>query len=205
MAALPFPQFLKRYGIMLLFAATPNIVPGAVMEKRRKGYFAIGSLKDVLGGTAASWASKLQGANLVYGTVERQFNLKGKASLKEFGLEISGGLQRAKSVTFSISGVRARTFMSQSKLALVPKIHSLRKADRRLWRQVLNNNWIADYTYYATEATVVFNVASGVDLKGEIENRINISGTAGIKWKSNRSFTITRNDAVPFGFSGWKI
>jgi hypothetical protein len=204
MAALPFPQFLKRYGIMLLFAATPNVVPGAVMEKRRKGYFAIGSLKDVLGDTAATWTSKLQGANLVYGTVERQLNLKGKASLNEFGVEIGGGLQRAKSVTFSISGVRARIFVSQSKLTLVPKIHRLRKTDRRMWKQI-NNNWIADYTYYATEATLEFNVGSGVDLKGEIENRIKLSGNAGVKWKSNRSFTLTRNDAVPFGFSGWRV
>ena len=91
MAALSFPQFLRRYGIKLLVTSTPDIVPGAVIERRKKGYFKYGHLQAILGGDDASWACRLQPANFVYGTIERTLSLKAKASLSEFGVSIGGG------------------------------------------------------------------------------------------------------------------
>ncbi len=204
MAKLPFPQFLSRYGIKLLFTATPDVVPGTIIDKRKKGFFGIGTLKQVLGGGPAKWATKLQPGNLVYGTIERALSLKGKASLNEFGVAISGGLRRARSVTFEITGVKVRTFKTQSMITISPALHKLRKSNKQLWKMV-NNNWIADYVYYASEATVKFFVNGGVNLKADIQNRLKVSGEAGVQWKSNRSFTITNNQEVPFGFSGWKV
>lgn len=59
--------------------------------------------------------------------------------------------------------------------------------------------------YYASEMTVTLKVDAGIILKGDIENRVKVSGGAGIAWTSNRSFIITKNEEVPFGFSDWKI
>ena len=204
MSSLPFSQFLNRYGIKLLFAAVPTIVPGAVVKKRNKGYFAVGNLRQALGGSDADWETELLPANLVYGTVDRTLSLNGKASLKEFGIDIEGGLKKANSVTFKITGVKSQVFKNQSRILLVPRIFALRTSNIVMWQQ-LNNNWIIDHTYYATEATVEFNVDSDVNLQGEVQNRITVSGNTTIEWKSKRSFIITQNDAVPFGFSGWRV
>lgn len=204
MAKLPFPQFLNRYGIKLLFSATPDVVPGVIIEKRKKGFFVIGKLDHVLGGGAAKWATKLQPANIVYGSVERTLSLKGKTSLNEFGVKVGGGLKHASSVSFQITGVKARTFETQSMITIWPKIDKIRMSNKQMWKMI-NNNWIADHVFYATEVTVQFKVETGTNLKADIENRVNVSSGVGIDWKSNRSFAITNNQEVPFGFSGWKI
>lgn len=204
MASLPFPQFLRRYGITLLFASDPGVVPGAIIEKRGKGYFCAGTLAQIFGDPPPAWDTALQPANLVYGTVERSLSLTGKASLDELGINIDGGLSKAKSVNFFISGVKCRVFVNQSKILLIPRIQELRKKNKALWKLV-NNNQIADYTYYATEVTAEFDVEGGVDLKAEIDNRITVVGNAAIDWKSKSKFVISNNDFIPFGFSGWTV
>lgn len=204
MSSLPFPQFLNRYGIKLLFASTADIVPGTILDKKRRGYIPIGHVEHVLGGPSKIWSSKLQPANFVYGTIKRNLSLKGKVSLVQFGIAVSGGLKNARSVTFEISGVKARSFKTQSKITILPQIQKIRRKNRRLWR-IINNNWFADYVYYASEAKVTFSVAGGADLKAGIEKRVKISAGANINWESNRSFTITNNVKVPFGFSGWRV
>jgi hypothetical protein len=204
MPNITFSQFLNRFGIKLLFSADPTLVPGAVIDKRKKGYFAIGALKEVLGGSDVDWETELLPANLVYGTVEREISLEGKASLKEFGMDIKGGLERASSVTFKITGVKSRIFKKQSSLLLAPQLFKLRDTNKNTWKRI-NNNWIADHTYYATEATVEFVVDSSVNLEADLKDRLELSGNAAIEWKSKRSFVITQNDLVPFGFSGWRV
>ncbi len=204
MSSLPFPQFLKRYGITMLFASDPGVVPGAIIEKRRQGYFSAGTLEQVFKDPPPAWDTALQPANLVYGTVERSLSLSGRASLDEFGIGIQGGLSRAKTVNFYISGVKCRVFVNQSKIMLIPRLQQLRKNNKVLWK-LLNNNIIADYTYYATEVTAEFVVDGNVDLQAEIQNRITVIGNAAVDWKSKSKFVISNNDAVPFGFSGWTV
>lgn len=202
MSNLPFPQFLKRYGITLLFASDPSVAPGAIIEKRKRGYFCAGTLAQVFKDPPPAWDTILQPANLVYGTVERNLSLSGKASLDEFGININGGLTKARSVNFFISGVKCRVFVNQSKILLIPRLQELRRSNKDLWKLV-NNNMIADYTYYATEVTADFEVEGGVNLQAEIENQISVTGNAAIDWKSKSKFVISQNDAIPFGFSGW--
>ena len=62
-------------------------------------------------------------------------------------------------------------------------------------------------TYYATEANVSFAAPGGADLKASVEKEggVHVSGSAAVQWTSKKSFTITQNDAVPFGFRGWKV
>lgn len=204
MPGLPFPQFLKRYGITLLFSSDPGVKPGAIIEKRRQGYFSAGTLEQIFKDPPPAWDTALQPANLVYGSVDRSLSLNGKASLNELGISIDGGLSRARSVNFYISGVKCRVFVNQSKITLIPRLQELRRDNKPLWKLV-NNNIIADYTYYATEVTAEFDVDGSVDLKAEIENRIRVGGNAAVSWQSKSKFVISNNEAVPFGFSGWMV
>jgi hypothetical protein len=204
MASLPFPQFLQRYGITLLFAGKPSIIPGTLIERRQRGYFDVGSLEQVLNGPPADWETYLQTANFVYGNIERSLSLAGKASLDELGISINGGLGQARAVTFNITGVKCRTFVRQSKISLIPRLQELRKTNKSLWRLV-NNNWIADNTYYATDVSVEFDVDGNIDLQAEIKTNLTLAPSANIDWKTKSKFVISNNDAVPFGFSGWRV
>lgn len=204
MAPLLFPQFLNRYGIKLFFSSVSDTKPGAIIKRQKRGFFVIGTLDDVLEGGSTRWASKLQDADFVYGRVDRTLSLKGKASLKEFGVSIDGGLNRASAVTYQITGVKARSFKTQSRIKILPELENLRLTNKAKWK-LINNCWIAEYVYYATEFTVKFDAATGVKLKADVEKKIKITGEAELNWKTDRSFTITNNLEVPFGFSGWQV
>jgi hypothetical protein len=204
MAHLPFPQFLQRYGITLLFSSDPGIIPGTILEKRRRGYFSAGRIDQLFNDPPPAWDTRMQPANLVYGTVQRSLSLNGKASMDEFGINISGGLASARSVDFFISGVQCRTFVNQSKITLIPRLQDLRKNDKALWKLV-NNKQVADYTYYATEITVAFEAEGKADLQAELQNKIVVTGNTSLEWKSSSRFVISNNDDIPFGFSGWVV
>jgi hypothetical protein len=211
MPALDFPQFLKRFGIQLLGVANTDVAPGEVVDKAKKGFMPQGHLQEILTSQpSAFWDTEFNRANMVYGTVERTFSLAGRASLTEMGVQISGGLRSAKSVTFSITGVNARTFINgpghASMFSLVPLVNHLKEADRPRWKLV-NGKWIVTETYYATEATVSFQTSGGVNLKAQVDEAggVQAGGDGKVEWTSKKSFTITQNDGVPFGFRGWKV
>jgi hypothetical protein len=205
MAQIAFPQFLRRYGIKMLITSTPDIIPGAIIERRKRGYFKYGHLREVLGGDEASWRVELKPANFIYGSVERSLSLSGKARLNEFGVVIGGGLSRAKKVRFDLQNVQARVFVKRSKLSLIPELFDLRERNRRLWKRALDNKWVADYTYYATEVRFSFETEGGVDLEADISDQLVVSANAVVEWKSKKSFVVTNTNEVPFGFSGWKL
>lgn len=211
MAALEFPEFLQRYKLQLLAVSTDDVIPGAVVDKQRKGYAPQGHLQEILTGEPSTfWEIELNQANLVYGTTERMFGLSGKASLSEMGVVIEGGLSRAKSATFAITGVYAKTFSDgpghASMFALVPKIHALKRDDKERWKLV-NGKWIVLETFYASEATVSFETSGNVDLKADVEEAggVSVSGGGAVTWKGKRSFTIAGNNQVPFAFRGWQV
>jgi hypothetical protein len=206
MAPIPFPQFLNRYGIKILVASTPDIVPGAIIERRKRGFFKYGHLRDVLGGSQKSWDVKLQPANFVYGTVERKLSLIGKASLNEFGVTIGGGLAGAKSVRFEIENVKARILVNRDKLRLIPLLFKFRKQNRKQWNKLLNDKWVADYTYYATEVIFCFDTEKHVNIRTETTGKIRVLAAGGsFGWNSSGRLVVTNTDEVPFGFSGWKL
>jgi hypothetical protein len=205
MAQLSFPQFLRRYGIKMLVTSTPDIVPGAIIERRRRGYFKFGHLREVLGGSDASWRYRLQPANFVYGTVERSLSLASRSRLNEFGVVIGGGLSRARSVRFDLQNVQARILLHRSKLSLIPELAAVRERNRRMWNKTLDDKWVADYTYYATEVRFTFATQGAVDIEAEIADDLVVSGDARVEWTSKKSFVVTNTAEVPFGFSGWKL
>jgi len=211
MAALKFPDFLKRFQLQLLGVATDDVLPGAVVDKARRGYMPLGHLSEILEGEAlAYWQTEQNPANIVYGSVEREVSLGGKASLSEMGILVSGGLTRASAATITITGILARTFLNgpghASMFSLSPRLFALKKADRARWKLV-NNHWIVVETYYASEVTVDFTTSGNVDVKADIEaeGSVNLSGGATANWKGKRSFTVAQNDRVPFAFRGWQI
>jgi len=183
-----------------------RIVPGAIIERRKRGFFRYGHLRAVLGGSQKSWDVKLQPANFVYGTVERKLSLSGRASLNEFGVTIGGGLARARSVRFDIQNVKARSFVKRDKLSLIPLLFKYRKQDRKQWNQLLNDKWVADYTYYATQIILSFDTDINVNIRADTRGRISVASASGLfRWNSNGHLVITNTDEVPFGFSGWKL
>ena len=211
MPALDFSEFIRRHGLQLLTVSNTDVFPGAVVDKARRGYLPQGHLREVLVGRSPQfWDTEMNGANLVYGRVERTVNLGGQASLSEMGVSVEGGLESAKSATFSITGVYARTFTNgeghATRLTLIPMIHRLRELDRTRWKLV-NGKWIVTETYYAREATLTFETSGGSNLKTKIDRAggVTVSGGGTVTWQGKRSLMITKNDQVPFGFRGWKV
>ena len=203
-------QFLRKYNLTFLPVATPDVVPGAVLTKR-KGYMYWGHLDQVLTGQPKKfWSVELDPANIIEGTVERTLSLKGKSSLDQMGVQVDGGLTRARSVKFAISAVRVRTFRNgrgyASMLSLIPKLQRLRKTNRAAWKTI-NNKRVVLEVYYASEATVSFTTSGDVDLKAEVARTggVNVEGDGVVRWTGKKSFKIARNEKVPFAFRGWII
>jgi len=203
-------QFLRKYNLTFLPVATPDIIPGAVLTKK-KGYMYWGHLDQVLQGEPKKfWSVETDPANIIEGTVERTLSLKGKSSLEQMGVQVDGGLKRAKSAKFSISAVRVKTFRNgrshASMLSLIPKIQQLRKRNRIAWRTI-NNKWVVLEAYYASEATVSFATTGEVNLQAEIVKAggVTVEGDGVIKWTGKKSFKIARNEKVPFAFRGWIV
>ena len=203
-------QFLRKYNLTFLPVATPDVVPGAVLTKR-KGYMYWGHLSEVLQGEPKKfWSVELDPANIIEGTVERTLSLKGKSGFRQMGVQVGGGLQKAKSVNLSISSVRVRTFRNgpgyASMLSLIPRIQRLRKKNRAAWKTI-NNKRVVLEVYYAAEATVTFTTSGDVDLKAEIARAggVNVEGDGVVRWTGKKSFRIARNEKVPFAFRGWIV
>ncbi len=202
--ALPFKEFRKRYGIVLLFASIESIIPGDLFEKRKIGFYRVAHAKDFLGGLPKRYTNRLENANIVYGEIEHEMNLGGKSNLSLLGLVVGGGLKKAKKARFKILGVKARVFhpaKAQSPLRILGDLQALRK-NKSLWK-LINNKWMAYYVWYATDFKIDFSITSGVDLRTEVGDNIDVGGS--YIWKGRSSLLITKNDTVPFGITAWRI
>ena len=198
--ALPFNEFRKRFGIVLLFASEASIVPGDLFDKKKLGFSKVGHIKDYLKGPKERFTHRLEDANMVYGAIEDSMDLTGKSKLSWLGLVFGGGLKKAKAVEFAITGVKARIFdpdKADSALKLFNELIQLR-TEKQVWKQ-LDNCWMAHHAWYATD----FATAGGVDLRAEIGDRIDAGGD--FSWTGKSKLKITNNDKVPFGISAWEI
>jgi len=208
MAAVAFPDFLKKCQLLLLAVSNADTLPGAVLDKGKRGYMYQGHLKDLLGQEEAFWETELTEAEIAQGSVEREFSLEGRSSFTEMGVEVKGGLRRAKSATVAITGVHALTFAAgaATKFKVMPLVNALRQQDKPKWKMV-NGRWLVFETYYASEATVTFATDGNVNLQAEVEaaGGALVQGGGGLAWNGKRSFTITENDKVPFAFRGWQV
>ena len=90
MPGLKFPEFLDRFQLQLLGVANTDVLPGAVLSRKR-GFRVQGHLSDVL--TAAPkrfWRIERNPANIVDGSVERVVNLRGRTGFDELGWRPEG-------------------------------------------------------------------------------------------------------------------
>ncbi|HQW87463.1 MAG TPA: hypothetical protein PLH93_09770 [Flavobacteriales bacterium] len=201
---LKFPQFLIRYNIRLLYNSMARIAPCCLLDKQRQGYVYKGHLSEVLPGNADKWKSRMEEASIVYGTVEREMSLAGKASINELGLNISGGLEKASSITYTLKDVRVKVPENVSPIGLTADINELRRTDKTKWRSV-NGLWVAETTYHVASFDVKVNVEGNANLDVDLQETIEVGVGVEVKWKNKKEFTITKNEAVPFGFTGFRI
>ncbi len=211
MAGLKFPAFLRRHDLQLLVVATDGIGPGTVLDKKKRGFLPQGHLSELLDDRPTRfWDVVLRRANLTEATIERTVALTGKSSLDEMGVEVGGGLERASAVTFAITRVSARTFVTgrgrASQLALLPLLDALRASRPASWK-ILRRKWVVLETYHASEATLNFSTSSNVDLEAQVaaHGGARVRGGGKVRWTSKRSFAIAQNNAVPFAFRGFRI
>lgn len=211
---LDFPQFLKRYNLLLLPVATDDIEPGAVLDTGgyfSKGFTYQGHLSELMPRIPDEfWETELDRANLFSGVVNHSVSLRGKTGLAQWGISIGGGLQKASGANFRIMGISARSFVNgkghASILTLKPLLMRLKLVQPEAY-DVLIDDYIVMEAYYASECVVDFDVSRGVDLQGEVmlAGGVNVAGEGGAQWKSKSSLVITQNVQVPFGFSGLRV
>ncbi|MDZ4784497.1 MAG: hypothetical protein SGJ02_00310 [bacterium] len=194
-----FIQFLRQYGMRLLPVQLDDFVPGIAAEKVKKGYATYDTLSNAFQQPAIDWDTKVQEANIVTGNIVRTLSLKGKGSLHEFGVDIEGGLSRSSSVTFSITGVKAMGLKKKTRADIETAIETIKK--NKATYKKYKDKLAIDKTFYATIFTATFETQTGVNLRAEIEQNIRLSAGTTIDWKSNKSFNISNNDKVPFGFT----
>lgn len=204
MPNLTFKQFLGQYGIRMLFVATEDIQPGIVIQPDNKGFFKYDDLYKAFGQAQADWQHDLRKANMITGTITRSLSLSGKSSLDEFGVAIHGGLSQTKRVNFKLSDIKARALTQRTRADIETAIAQLKKSDKTRYRQYANK-FALDQTYYAASFEAEFEVQGDIDLRAELEGKIDVSGDAEIKWTSKRTFKIANNADVPFGFAGVKF
>jgi hypothetical protein len=199
MANIKFTQFLRQYGILLLPVQYEDFLPGIAAEKQNKGYTKYANLSDAFGQSPDAWKTKMEKANIVTGNVKRTLSLKGKASIEQFGVGIEGGLSKASSVEYTITGIKAMGLVSKTRADIEEAIAIMKKDQKKYKRY--QKKMAVDKIFFANAFNVKFETAGNVDLQAEIELNIKLAAGTSIEWTSKRAFTISNNDTVPFGFS----
>jgi hypothetical protein len=211
---LEFPQFLKRFNLLLLPVSTDDIVPGAVLDTGgyfSKGFTYQGHLSELMPKVPDYfWETELDRANLVNGVVNHSMSLRGKSTMSLWGIDVGGGLTRANSANFKIMGISARSFTNgkghASILTVKPLLARLKMVKPEAY-EVLVNDYLVMETYYASEAIIEFDVGTDVNLEADVAKAggVNVQGNGQFAWKTKTSIVVTQNVEVPFAFSGFKV
>ena len=199
-----FRQFLNKYGILLLPVSIKSMEPGAILRKEKRGYYPFTSMREVLADSSSKWNVHLEDANIVQEKVSRTLSLKGKYSLKTMGVDIGGGLSKAKSATYTISGVKAKILKNASTMYVEQQLDHIKSNDRRTWKRIKGKAFV-ELTFYATEFTIDFDVDANANIKADVGQKITHGAGADIKWTTKTRIKVTSNDAIPFGFKRLRI
>lgn len=199
-----FRQFLSKYGITLLPVSVASTLPGDILERKNRGYYPFASLDKIAAENIYDWSISQVQSNIVAEDISRSVNLDGKASLKSLGLNISGGLTKARSANYIISGVTSKELKSISALQTEEILQNIRKTQRSVWKDI-HGKQLVELTFYAESFTIDFQVDGNVDLQAEVGDKLSHPDGSKISWSSKNSITISQNDHVPFGFKGEKI
>ncbi len=199
-----FRQFLGKYGIVLLPVSVETTVPGDILRKERRGYYPFGSMKNISRNAELDWNVQEIQANFTEENISRSLSLKGKYSLKSMGVNINGGLSKAKSATYTITGVKAKNLKSIDTFTIEKELSEIKSRSRSDWKRIKGNK-LVELTFYATDFTIDFEVEGNFDLSAEVGSKVTHDIGAELVWKTKTSISISKNDRVPFGFKGLRI
>jgi len=197
--AINYVKFLRQYGINSLPAASSDLHPASVLCKRKKNYLQWARI-DYLLDKSYEWPSRIVKAHIPSANIERRLTLHNRASVKEFGFNISGGLGRATSVIYQISEVMNEVFADPN--VLVDNMDAIHRLAEKQSRMKRNNCFIAERLWYATRFDVQFEGLSHAQLEAVLE-KYPVQG--GVKWElvSRGKLKVSADPEVPFGFSSF--
>ena len=199
-----FRQFLRKYGITLLPIGIQSTLPGDILKKEKRGYYPYTQLRKLGNLPDAQWKVDWTAAHVTQEKVSRSLSLKGKYSLRGMGVDIGGGLSKAKSATYTISGVKAKQLVKLDILEVEALLEGIKRQKKGTWRKIRGNHFV-ELTFYATEFTIDFEVDGNIDLKGEVGDGLSHEAGTSVKWTKKTRLKVSQNDQIPFGFKRMRI
>jgi len=150
----------------------------------------------------AEWAASSDDASIVVGNFTRRLSLKGKASAKNFGLNISGGLQHASSVTYEVEDVRVKEFNDPN--TLIKKAQAIEKFLETQAGKRLKNCFLAQRLWYATKFEVHFEGMTTAEVKAVMKKYLEEGSLTG-EVRKDGTVVVAPRVTVPFGFTGKRL
>lgn len=199
-----FRQFLNKYGITLLPVSIESTKPADILKKEKRGYYPYSHLGKVIEKPSSTWKNVWVGASITQESISRTLSLKGKYSLKSMGVNINGGLAKAKSATYTISGVKAKKLDTTDTMEVESFLTEIRAKKPAIWKKIRGKNYV-EMTFYATEFTISFDVEGDVDISAEVAGKLTHDAGATVKWTSKTVIKIAKNDNIPFGVKMFRI
>ena len=199
-----FRQFLRKYGITLLPVSVETTKPADILKKEKRGHFPYTHLGKVIEKPASTWKDVWVGASITQESVSRTLSLNGKYSLKSMGVNINGGLAKAKSATYTISGIKAKKLETTDTMEVENFLTDIKSKKPAIWKKIRGKSFV-EMTFYATEFTISFDVEGNVDLSAEVAGKLTHDAGASVKWTSKTVLKIAKNNNIPFGVKMFKI
>lgn len=207
MAALRFPQYLKKHGLYLLLVANEKYLPGLILGREGDAFWPHERLRMLLRDSTLSWETELVEAempDIIEGS--RQVGAGGKLILPF--LTISGGLEYNRFVDFKISALDQRIFTDDNLLLWNPlsgRLKWLKNQKPGVWDRI-KGHYLVLSTWYAKE----YEVSLGRALKGNLDANFQqkISPTVGARLNidsANKILNVSRNLRIPFAFQGKRL
>lgn len=190
-----YVQYLKRNGIRSLPVATKRLHPASILCQHRRGFFEEGRLDLLLG---EEWAASSDDASIVVGTFTRRLSLNGKVSAKNFGLNISGGLQHASSVNYDVEDVRVKEFDDPN--ILFKKAQAIRDFLETDEGGRFRKCFLAQRLWYATRFEVRFDGMTKAEVEAVLATHLEKGSLTG-EVRSDGTVVVAARATVPFGFT----
>jgi hypothetical protein len=193
--------------INFLTIATPDILPGALLESRQVDHY-VGRIEPLLIPplTPADFETERQPAALnLRGLSTVRSGQSALSLLQMFGLNLAGISARtteALSIQLQLDAVTVQRFKSGiGKLQLERALRSLKERDVQTFR-LLNRNFLVLATYYARD----FRLTFGQELLNaiDIDTKLRASARAQIERQGNM-VCVAQNETLPFGVFGYEI
>jgi hypothetical protein len=193
--------------INFLTIATPDIMPGALLESRRVDHY-IGRIEPFLIPplTPEDFETERQPAALNFRSLStEQSGQSAIGLLQMFGLNIAGisaSTTAAMSVQLQLEAVTVQRFKSGiGKLQFERALRSLKDRDLKTFR-LLKRHFLVMATYYARDFRLTFGkeLLNAIDL----DSKLRASARAKIQRRGNMVW-VAQNETLPFGVFGYEI